>query len=139
DLEEVEVLNFSEHLSLGNNKESDFDAFRASFPVSGIFKLINSRGLVINWDYAKQTGTWSHEELNSPFWSLPGILPEPILAKLQSLEKENPELKLNNSILEDSNKNLNEDLCKYQVTVAKLEKQIKHLKEQVASSKSIKP
>ncbi|KAI3891769.1 hypothetical protein MKX03_020907, partial [Papaver bracteatum] len=132
----AEVLNFSKHLSLGNNKESDFDAFRASFPVSGIFKFINCKGLVIDWDYAQQTGTWSHEDLNSPFWSLPGILPEPILAELRSLKRKNSDLKLNNSNLEDDLRKLNEDLSKYQATVTKLQKQIKDLK---ANSKSINP
>ncbi|KAI3988691.1 hypothetical protein MKX01_027055 [Papaver californicum] len=57
--------DISEHLSLGNNKESDL--------------LSNS----------KQTGIWSCEEPNSPFWSLPGVLLETILAELWSLEKEN--------------------------------------------------
>ncbi|RZC67855.1 hypothetical protein C5167_011538, partial [Papaver somniferum] len=45
-----------EHLSLVNNKEIDFDAFKATFPVSGINKFINSQGLVINRDASsKQT------------------------------------------------------------------------------------
>ncbi|KAI3853158.1 hypothetical protein MKW92_024046 [Papaver armeniacum] len=56
-----------EHLSLVNNKESDFDASKATFPVPGINMFINSQGLVINWDASiKQTGTWSLEEPNSP-------------------------------------------------------------------------
>ncbi|KAI3888167.1 hypothetical protein MKX03_020565 [Papaver bracteatum] len=64
-----------EHLSLVNNKESDFNTFKATFPVSGINKFISCQGLVITWDASsKQTGTWSHEEPNSPFWSLLGVL-----------------------------------------------------------------
>ncbi|KAI3983018.1 hypothetical protein MKX01_004895, partial [Papaver californicum] len=84
---------FSKHLSFVNNKESDFYVFKASFPTSGIFKFINSQGLVINWDAGKHTGTWSHEELNSPFWSLPCITKQKsvteLLADNQALEEEN--------------------------------------------------
>lgn len=73
DLEDIKVLSFSEHLSMDNNKESDFKDFKASFPKSGMFKAINCEGLVINWDKTKKTGAWSREEQDSPFWSLPGI------------------------------------------------------------------
>ncbi|KAI3881077.1 hypothetical protein MKX03_015707, partial [Papaver bracteatum] len=91
-------LSFLKHLSLGNDKETDFDAFKASFPDSVIYKFINSQGLVIDWDFAKQRGTWSREEPNSPFWSLPGItkqesITEQLLADKQALAEENSELK----------------------------------------------
>ncbi|KAI3951376.1 hypothetical protein MKW92_048264, partial [Papaver armeniacum] len=94
DLRMIERLSFSEHLSLGNNEESDFEAFKATLmSKSRICKFINSQGFVMNWDLDKQTGTWSSVGLDSPFWSLPGILPELILAKLRSLDKENSVLK----------------------------------------------
>ncbi|KAI3891764.1 hypothetical protein MKX03_020902 [Papaver bracteatum] len=73
DLKEVETLNFSKHLSFLDNKESDFDDFKATFRTSGITKFINSQGLVINWDHENKTGTWAREDIDSPFWSLPGI------------------------------------------------------------------
>ncbi|KAI3898941.1 hypothetical protein MKW92_040315, partial [Papaver armeniacum] len=78
---EHENLNFSKHLSLGTNKESDYNAFNASFPSSGITKFINSQGLVINWDGAEQTGYWSREEQNSHFWNLPGITKQKSVGK----------------------------------------------------------
>ncbi|KAI3881074.1 hypothetical protein MKX03_015704, partial [Papaver bracteatum] len=124
DQERVGILNFSEHLSLGSNKDSDYDAFKATFPYSGIYKLINSQGLVINWDFDKEIGSWSREDINSPFWSLPGItrqslpgiaqqkpvteeaiaqqksVPE-LLAENQALAKENSELKAKIASLQD--------------------------------------
>ncbi|MCL7044827.1 hypothetical protein MKW94_002472 [Papaver nudicaule] len=91
---------FSQYLYLGYNKESDYDAFKATFPQSGnLFKHINSQGLVITWDYAKQTGTWSKEEPDSPFWSLPGItkpksvIEQALEKKKEALEAENANLK----------------------------------------------
>ncbi|RZC63138.1 hypothetical protein C5167_024890 [Papaver somniferum] len=100
DLLEGEELSFSKHLSLVNNKENDYYAFKASFPEYGIAKLINSQGLVITWDHNNFTGTWSREELNSPFWSLPGIkTPEIVHA-----QKENSELEAKISKLEGENK-----------------------------------
>ncbi|KAI3881071.1 hypothetical protein MKX03_015701, partial [Papaver bracteatum] len=90
DLKEYELLSFSKHLSLGNNKESDFDAFKASFKSgnSGNQKYINSQGFVIN--FASGTGTWTREEQNTPFWSLPGITKQKsfteLLADKQALE-----------------------------------------------------
>lgn len=102
DLKEGEILSFSKHLSLGNNKEGDFDAFKASFPQSEstTTKFINCRGLVINWP----SGTWSLEEPNSPFWSLPGITkPNSVIqqAENQALAKENSDLKEKISSLQD--------------------------------------
>lgn len=35
----LKIKHVSEHLSLGNNKESDYDAFKATFPDSKIIKL----------------------------------------------------------------------------------------------------
>ncbi|KAI3971768.1 hypothetical protein MKW92_020784, partial [Papaver armeniacum] len=102
DLKEGENLSFSKHLSLlGHNKEGDFDAFKASFPKSGNGKFINNQGLVFDWP----SGTWSHEEPNSPFWSLPGITKPKssatLLANNQALADENAELKAKISSLQD--------------------------------------
>ncbi|KAI3987211.1 hypothetical protein MKX01_031695 [Papaver californicum] len=104
DFNEQEELNFSKHLSLVNNKESDFDDFKASFPTYGIYKLTNSQGLVINWDQRNGIGTWSREERSSPFWSLPGIeqaLKGRVLeAKIFCFEEENKRIKKEKEALE---------------------------------------
>ncbi|MCL7025062.1 hypothetical protein MKW94_006116 [Papaver nudicaule] len=105
-------LTFSKHLYLGNNRESDYDAFKATFPKSEPHKFINCQGWVINWVYGTAKGTWSREEPNSPFWNLPGItkpksetdlaLEEKVTlleAKISSLEGE-----INNSKKEDLDK-----------------------------------
>ncbi|KAI3881079.1 hypothetical protein MKX03_015709, partial [Papaver bracteatum] len=106
DLKEGKEFSFSKHLSLENNKESDFKTFKASFPKSGMFKAINCEGLVINWDHTKQTGAWSREEQDTSFWSLPGITKQKSLTE-QALEKKVSDLETRISSLQnqvDSNK-----------------------------------
>ncbi|KAI3968334.1 hypothetical protein MKW92_052323, partial [Papaver armeniacum] len=94
-------LNFSTHLWLGKNKESDFNAFKASFkPESGIYKFINSHGLVIYWDNGNRIGVWSREEPNSPIWSLPGITQQKSSTE-QALVEENTDLKAKIISLQD--------------------------------------
>lgn len=95
-----ERLDFSKHLSTGDNKESDFDAFKSSFPSSTtLAKFINNQGLVINWN--GKVGTWSHEGENMPFYSLPGISKKEsvteLLADKQALEEKISSLELSNS------------------------------------------
>lgn len=132
DLTEREKISFSKHLSWDNNRESDYDDFKDSFPAAGIRKLINSQGLVIKWNTVNKTGTWSREELNSPFWSLPGIkTPEILQAENRALEKENSELKAKFSSLQgqsDSSKVEKEALDK---RVLDLEAENAILKSQV--------
>ncbi|MCL7048519.1 hypothetical protein MKW94_000577 [Papaver nudicaule] len=97
-----EDLTFSKHLNLGNNRESDYDAFKAAFPKSGIRNYINRQGWVVNWDLGISRGTWSREEPNSPFWSLPGITKqksatgEALEEKVSVLEAK-PEDEINNN------------------------------------------
>ncbi|KAI3881072.1 hypothetical protein MKX03_015702, partial [Papaver bracteatum] len=104
DFRQEAQLSFSTHLSLSNNKESDFDSFKATFvPKSGIHKFANSQGLVINWDpSSKQTGYWSSEGLDSPFWSLPGItVAKPKSVTEQALEEKVSALEARNFSLQD--------------------------------------
>ncbi|KAI3997329.1 hypothetical protein MKX01_003132 [Papaver californicum] len=84
-------LDYSKHLSLANNKESDFDAFLSSIKFDGVtFKLINCQGWVVyqmvsNYHHF----TWAREPLNSPFYRLPGInSPETVLlAQKEALDR----------------------------------------------------
>ncbi|XP_026438947.1 uncharacterized protein LOC113337497 isoform X1 [Papaver somniferum] len=84
-------LDYSKHLSLANNKESDFDAFLSSIQFDGVtFKLINCQGWVV---YQMASNyyhlTWAREPLNSPFYRLPGInTPETeLLAQKEALDR----------------------------------------------------
>ncbi|KAI3973508.1 hypothetical protein MKW92_017187, partial [Papaver armeniacum] len=90
---------FHEHLFLGNNRESDYDAFKASFPMhQPMTKHTNCQGLVIYWDTEKQVAVWSREEPDSPFWSLPGIKKPKSETEL-ALERKVSDLETNISIL----------------------------------------
>ncbi|XP_026425251.1 uncharacterized protein LOC113321582 [Papaver somniferum] len=75
-------LDYSKHLCLANNKESDFNVFLSSIKFDGVtFKLINCQGWVVyqmvsNYHHF----TWAREPLSSPFYRLPGIhTPEAVL------------------------------------------------------------
>ncbi|KAI3938862.1 hypothetical protein MKW92_012485 [Papaver armeniacum] len=74
----VEKLDFSKHLSLGNNKKSDYDALKSWLDEDigrRITKLVNCQGVVVYWDFFDRTGTWSQvEEHDSIFYRLPGII-----------------------------------------------------------------
>ncbi|MCL7051561.1 hypothetical protein MKW94_024848 [Papaver nudicaule] len=75
DFKNGEKLDFSRHLSLGCNKESDYDALKSWLDETApITKYVNCQGLVVYWDYRNTVGTWSRvEEDESIFYSLPGI------------------------------------------------------------------
>ncbi|RZC91480.1 hypothetical protein C5167_027546 [Papaver somniferum] len=67
DFHNNEVLNFSRHLSLPHNKQSDFEPLFAYLKKNDIF--VNCRGLVINWfprtvRYRYRSYSWSPELLN---------------------------------------------------------------------------
>ncbi|KAI3842611.1 hypothetical protein MKX03_027275 [Papaver bracteatum] len=114
DLTSGERLDFSKHLSLGNNKESDYDALKSCLaknvtgpPYYENVKFVNCQGLVGHWDNNKRSGIWSTqvEELTSIINSLPGIVINPcdtkLAEKLQALEKKNSELIEGNSNLQE--------------------------------------
>ncbi|MCL7051740.1 hypothetical protein MKW94_020120 [Papaver nudicaule] len=75
DFKNGEKLDFSRHLSLGCNKESDYDALRSWLDETApITKYVNCQGLVVHWDYRNTVGTWSRvEEDDSIFYSVTGI------------------------------------------------------------------
>ncbi|KAI3936709.1 hypothetical protein MKX01_034138, partial [Papaver californicum] len=71
DFGEMEELDFNKHFSLPDHKVSDFDVFINIYPKNPrIWKFINSQGVVVTFDDPNKVGTWSHEEPNSPIWSL---------------------------------------------------------------------
>ncbi|MCL7026349.1 hypothetical protein MKW94_026192 [Papaver nudicaule] len=126
---QADDLTFSKHLYLGDNRESDYDAFKATFPKSEIKKFINCEGWVINWDVKAQTGTWSREEPNSPFWGLPGITKKKSATE-EVLEKKVSELEEKNSSLEDDINNKAEKEAQ--------EKKVSSLQEEIAKIKKEK-
>ncbi|MCL7051738.1 hypothetical protein MKW94_020118 [Papaver nudicaule] len=96
-----ENLDFSKHLFLGDNKESDYDAFKSSLAeiVNPITKFVNCLGFVVTWDETKKIGTWSRvEENDSIFYSLPGVINPHATA---SLEKKISELEDENLVLKE--------------------------------------
>lgn len=132
-------FDFSEYLCPDSNKESDFLSAFGSFEFEtsvGISKLINSQGLVVNWDSTKQTGTFSREELNSPFWSLPGVkTPEMLMFENGALGKEKSELKANNSKLEEECKRIKKGKESLEEKVSDLEAKLSSLQDQVYNNK----
>ncbi|KAI3940835.1 hypothetical protein MKW92_014395, partial [Papaver armeniacum] len=130
-------LVFSEHLSLGNNKESDYDAFKAtfSFPMNCV-KYINSQGFVINWDDSKRTSYWSREDTNSPFWSLPGIgqalqgRVSDLKVKIISLEEENKRIEKEKEAIEAEKYILKAELSR-ESKLSALEAKISSLQNEV--------
>lgn len=80
DISGVEELNFSKHLSLGHNKESDYDDLKSSLATNYVdkrIKFVNCQGLVVDWDETRRVGTWSrveeHDWIDCIFYSLPGF------------------------------------------------------------------
>lgn len=77
-----EKLDFSKHLYLGNNKESDYDALKSSLAENSFelnsqnVKYVNCQGLVVYWNFSQpESGIWSRvDENDSDFYSLPGII-----------------------------------------------------------------
>ncbi|MCL7029081.1 hypothetical protein MKW94_026578 [Papaver nudicaule] len=113
DISCTEELDFCKHLSLGYNKESDYDAFKSSlaefaYPIS---KLVNCQGLVVHWDNNKQSGTWSRvEEHDSIFYCLPGIKKPSGWAERLALEERISKLVAEMSLVKDEVTNLQEQL-----------------------------
>ncbi|KAI3842617.1 hypothetical protein MKX03_027281 [Papaver bracteatum] len=129
DVKYAAELDFSKHLSLGNNKESDYDALKSSLAkiLPPNTKLVNCQGLVVLWDNTKLSGTWSRiEEYDSSFYSLPGIQnpSEAVLDEKQSVEKKISELVAENSRLNSEIINLQEQLNKEKNAKQELEKQV---------------
>ncbi|KAI3957044.1 hypothetical protein MKW92_006144, partial [Papaver armeniacum] len=115
DFKNGEKLDFSKHLSLGNNKESDYDALKSWLDEIGpiITKYVNCQGLVVYWDNRSSTGSWSRvEEDDSIFYNLPGIInPYGIkLAEKQADEKRISELVAEISSLKDMMHNLQDQV-----------------------------
>ncbi|KAI3983043.1 hypothetical protein MKX01_035324, partial [Papaver californicum] len=115
DFKNGERLDFSKHLSLGNNKESDYDALKSWLDEIGptITRYVNCQGLVVYWDNRSSTGSWSRvEENESIFYSLPGIINpnEIILAEKRADEEKMSELVAEISSLKDKLNNLQEQL-----------------------------
>ncbi|XP_026434790.1 golgin subfamily A member 6-like protein 7 [Papaver somniferum] len=122
DLADLESLDFSKHLSLGHNKDDDYAAFKSSFP-QNILKFVNSQGVVVNWDGQKYSGTWSREEIKSPFYNLPTFQ--------QALQRKVSELEAKNSTLQDQIKRKNEEKQR----ISKLETENSTLQHNVKMSK----
>ncbi|KAI3938864.1 hypothetical protein MKW92_012487 [Papaver armeniacum] len=118
------VLDFSRHLSLGHNQESDYDALKSWFKEDyGVTKYVNCQGLVIYWiNYSDfSLGTWSRvEENDSVFYSLPGIF-NPYEIKLA--EKRADERKISDL----------KDKLDYEVT--KFNSEVTYLQEQLNQEK----
>ncbi|KAI3904935.1 hypothetical protein MKW92_009905, partial [Papaver armeniacum] len=98
------LADFSRDLSLGNNQETDYDAFKSWFIDGGGTKYVNCQGLVIYYNWLGDCpglGTWSRvKEDDSIFYSLPGIS-NPSRTKLA--EKRDYEKKISELVTEISN------------------------------------
>lgn len=109
----VDELDFYEHLFLGNNKESDYNALKSFLARNVDFaessfenvRLVNCQGLVAQWDNKRKSLFWTQvEELTSIINSLPGIInpsDESVLDEEPTLEEKNSELLAENSILKE--------------------------------------
>lgn len=110
---DCEELDFSKHLSFGNNRESDFTHFLCYWSTC-FCKFINSQGWVITCTefMYPESYTWSREKLDSPFYRLPGLsikAPATVAnegderekAQVQALVKRVLDLKLSNCALKD--------------------------------------
>ncbi|XP_026438972.1 uncharacterized protein LOC113337518 [Papaver somniferum] len=97
DVSDLEFIGngLSEHLSLGDKKESDFDALLAyliDFYVcsgSNIWRIVNCQGLAIIWEQPncdEVICSWSREPLDSPYYNLLGITP-PVDAEKEALKR----------------------------------------------------
>ncbi|KAI3842612.1 hypothetical protein MKX03_027276 [Papaver bracteatum] len=119
------VIDFSRHLSLGHNQESDYEALKSWLNEDGkVTKYVNCQGLVIyRICYSDcNIGTWSRvEENDSTFYSLPGIM-NPYEIKLA--EKRADEKKISDL----------EDKLDYEVT--KLNSEVTYLQEQLNQEKN---
>ncbi|MCL7037365.1 hypothetical protein MKW94_029166 [Papaver nudicaule] len=131
-------LNFSKHLSLGNNSESDYAALKshllknADVVTHENVKYVNCQGLVVNCSYQKSPGTWSRvEELNSIFYSLPGII--------NPSEKKDLELVAEISLLKEKLKNevtnLQDQLIQEKNAKQALQTQVLELKAKLEESR----
>ncbi|MCL7052224.1 hypothetical protein MKW94_024120 [Papaver nudicaule] len=90
----------SNRLSLGNYRESDFDALLAylidTFICSGFktWRIVNCQGLTIVWDQTcgGVNCSWSREPVYSPYYNLPGIFTPPVDAEKEALRRRVSEL-----------------------------------------------
>lgn len=152
-----EVLNFSEHLSLPHNKESDYDNLFAYLTRND--KFVNCRGLVINWftpnDQFKSSYSysWSPELLNLSSYGIHALATHQEnesdardrekAEKLQALEKRVSDLheqlnqeKNDKQGLEKSVSDLHEQLIKEKNDMQALEKRVSNLHEQLTKVES---
>ncbi|KAI3981428.1 hypothetical protein MKX01_021888 [Papaver californicum] len=93
----------SKHLSLGDKKESDFDALLAyliDFYIrsgSNTWRIVNCQGLAIIWEQPTCGGvicSWSRAPPDSPYYSLPGITSTPpVDAEKEALRRRVSDLK----------------------------------------------
>ncbi|KAI3938865.1 hypothetical protein MKW92_012488 [Papaver armeniacum] len=121
------VLDFSRHLSLGHNRETDYDALKSWLNEDGsVTKYVNCQGLVIYWiNYSDCSfGTWSRvEEKDSVFYSLPGIF-NPYEIKLAEEKKVSELIALIPSL---------KDKLNYEVT--RLNSEVTYIQEQLNMEK----
>ncbi|KAI3957043.1 hypothetical protein MKW92_006143 [Papaver armeniacum] len=95
------LVDFSRHLSLGYNQESDYDALKSWFREYGLHKYVNCQGLVIYRNYGDYPSTWSRvEEHDSIFYSLPGII-NPYEIKLAEKQADEKKISAEISRLQD--------------------------------------
>ncbi|MCL7042486.1 hypothetical protein MKW94_028646, partial [Papaver nudicaule] len=135
DIKDVGDLDFSKHLSLGDNEESDYDALKSILTKNSFranpkkLMYVNCQGLVVYLDYLRGTGTWSREEeIDSVINSLPAIGINPfatlLAEKLQAVEKKNLELEKENYRLIDDNKLDYERHCELVAENSNLQEQL---------------
>ncbi|KAI3842614.1 hypothetical protein MKX03_027278 [Papaver bracteatum] len=130
DFENGEKLDFSRHLSLGNNQESDYDALKSWLNEGDRGnKYVNCQGLVIYWLSGRDCpGTWSRvEEDDYIFFSLPGII-NPYEVKLA--EKQADEQKISAGAVASVLK----DKLNYEVT--RLNSEVTYSQEQLNQEKN---
>lgn len=89
---DADCYDFSKHLSLGYNEESDYDSFFEDLWMRPAETMINSQGLVATPD-CQGNFYMAREDLDKPFYSLPTYLPawvaeqDRLIAEKQALEK----------------------------------------------------
>ncbi|KAI3977112.1 hypothetical protein MKX01_042802 [Papaver californicum] len=129
DIMKIEKLEFSKHLSLGSNQESDYDALKHWLNESCHYKFVNCQGLVAYRGNVDCPGTWARvEEDDSIFYSLPGIINP---SEIKLAEKRDVEIKISELLTEISSL---KDKLDYEVT--KLKSEVTYLQEQLNREKN---
>lgn len=128
---------FSKHLSLAQNKESDFETFFAYLRRND--KFVNCQGLVVDWfshnpQHTSFSYSWSHELLHLPSYGLNALVSpqeKESAAKLAACISERDQEKAEKQALEKKLSDLYAQLNREKNDQQALEKRVSDLHEQL--------